>query len=41
MHVPYDKPATSQDLDRIGAEFDHHDCAIQFALARNRRGIPA
>jgi hypothetical protein len=36
MHIPYDSPPTNEQLAGIVSEFDQHDCAIQFAVSRER-----
>jgi len=41
LHIPYDRPPNPVDMDCIEAEFDQHDCAIQFALTRNKTGVAA
>ena len=41
MHVPYDAPPKRQEVDRINTEFENHDCAIHFAISRNRKGLAA
>ena len=36
MHVPYDHEPTPQQMEEITDEFERHDCAIQFAVSRER-----
>jgi len=36
MHTPHDTPATKAQMAEILSEFDHHDCTLQFANARER-----
>lgn len=36
MHIPYDAAPTPEQMEEISCEFDHHDCAIQFAVSRDR-----
>jgi hypothetical protein len=36
LHVPYDREPTPQQMEEITEEFDRHDCAIQFAVSRER-----
>jgi hypothetical protein len=42
MHMPHDSPPGPAELRRITSEFNQHDCAIQFAVSRERlKGIQA
>jgi len=36
MHIPYDQRPNPEQMAEISSEFDHHDCAIQFAISRAR-----
>jgi hypothetical protein len=37
MPVPHDAPPNQAELARITSEFQQHDCAIQFAVSRERQ----
>jgi hypothetical protein len=37
MPVPHDTPPNQAELARITSEFQQHDCAIQFAVSRERQ----
>lgn len=42
MHMPHDAPPTPAELGRISSEFNQHDCAIQFAVTRDKlKKVPA
>jgi hypothetical protein len=36
MHIPYDAPPNNEQMAGIISEFEQHDCAIQFAVSRER-----
>lgn len=36
MHIPHDQPPTPQQMAELSSEFENHDCAIQFAVSRER-----
>jgi hypothetical protein len=36
MHIPHDEQPTREQMEEICCEFEHHDCAIQFAVSRDR-----
>jgi hypothetical protein len=36
MQIPHDAPPTTEQLAGIVSEFNQHDCAIQFAISRER-----
>jgi len=36
MHLPYDAKPSTEQMAEISSEFDHHDCAIQLAVSRDR-----
>ena len=42
MHMPHDAPPTPAELGTITSEFNQHDCAIQFAVTRDKlKKVPA
>ncbi|MGZ4789196.1 MAG: hypothetical protein ACXVZX_11820 [Terriglobales bacterium] len=36
MHYPYDAKPTPEQMAEVSSEFEHHDCAIQLAVSRDR-----
>jgi hypothetical protein len=36
MPLPHDRPPNAAEMSRISAEFNQHDCAVQFAVVRSR-----
>jgi hypothetical protein len=36
MPLPHDRPPSVTEVSRITAEFNQHDCAVQFAAAKTR-----
>jgi len=38
LHMPHDKAPKPQEIERINMEFEHHDCAIHFAVSRSKKG---
>jgi hypothetical protein len=37
MNLPHDSPPSTAEFGRITAEYNQHDCAIQFAVARDKQ----
>ena len=36
MPIPHDQEPTPQQMEEIVSEYEQHDCAIQFAVSRER-----
>jgi len=36
LHIPHDQRPTREQMEVIVGEFERHDCAIQFAVSRER-----